>query len=113
MDALFKECKTQAASRRDDLINSQEWFAFQRSANDVSEWMLEKQQVALSEEYGRDLEHVDLLIQSFNDFQHNLANSEGKVSLGIWQTVSLMYILWYHGSCLICGDSHMLEDLWT
>ena len=68
-----------ASTRRDDLNHSQEWFAFQRSANEVSEWMLEKSQVALSEEYGRDLEHVDLLIQSFNDFQHNLANSENKV----------------------------------
>ena len=80
MDALFKECKAQAATRRDDLKNSQEWFAFQRSASDVSEWMQEKSQIAESEEYGRDLEHVDLLIQSFNDFQHNLANSESKAS---------------------------------
>jgi spectrin beta len=34
-----------------------------------------------SEEYGRDLEHVNLLIQSFSDFLHNLANSEGKVNV--------------------------------
>lgn len=38
-------------------------FRFLREAEEVSEWIGDQTAVAASEDYGRDVEHVELLIQ--------------------------------------------------
>jgi spectrin beta len=45
------------------LIESKKLFRFLREAEEVAEWINDQTVVAASEDYGRDVEHVELLIQ--------------------------------------------------
>jgi len=51
-----------------------------READEVSEWMGDQTAVAASEDYGRDVEHVELLIQTYDSFLSSLAASGGRVT---------------------------------
>jgi spectrin beta len=51
-----------------------------READEVAEWMWDQAAVTASEDYGRDVEHVELLIQKFDSFLSNLAASGGRVT---------------------------------
>lgn len=55
------------------------YFAFVRECLDVQEWMKDQTQKADSEEYGNDVEHVELLIQAFDTFHASLMNSEPRI----------------------------------
>lgn len=48
--------------RRAKLNDSKKLFEFYREANEVSTWITEKGNVASSEDYGTDLEHVEVII---------------------------------------------------
>jgi spectrin beta len=49
-------------------------------AAEVAEWMGDQRAVATSEDYGRDVEHVELLIQTFDSFLLSLDASGGRVT---------------------------------
>lgn len=51
-------------------------FCFQRfvkECEEVNEWINEQTTIAASEEYGTDVEHVETLIQAFDNFVAALA----------------------------------------
>ena len=45
---------------------------FLREADEVADWINEQITVAASEDYGRDVEHVEILIQKFESFLSTL-----------------------------------------
>lgn len=45
------------------LLESRKLYRFLREAEEVAEWINDQTVVAASEDYGRDVEHVELLIQ--------------------------------------------------
>jgi len=51
-----------------------------RESDEVAEWMGDQTAVAAPEDYGRDVEHVELLIQTFDSFLSGLAASGGRVT---------------------------------
>jgi spectrin beta len=51
-----------------------------READEFAEWMGDQTAVAASEDYGRDVEHVEMLIQKFDSFLSSLAASGGRVT---------------------------------
>jgi spectrin beta len=51
-----------------------------READEVAEWIGDQTALAASEDYGRDVEHVELLIQAFDSFLSSLAASGGRVT---------------------------------
>lgn len=61
------------------LSEALQYFGFIHDCNEVQEWMREQMNKADSEEYGNDLEHVELLIQAFDTFHASLMNSEPRV----------------------------------
>lgn len=52
-----------AKERETRLKESLKVFRFVREAEEVAEWIGDQTAVAASEDYGRDVEHVELLIQ--------------------------------------------------
>lgn len=56
-----------------------QYFGFINECNEVQEWMRDQMNKADLEEYGKDLEHVELLIQAFDTFHSSLVNSEPRV----------------------------------
>lgn len=56
-----------------------QYFQFLHEYNDVNEWMRDQTSKADVEEYGADLEHVELLIQAFDTFHASILNSEPRI----------------------------------
>ncbi|XP_041369234.1 spectrin alpha chain-like isoform X2 [Gigantopelta aegis] len=53
---------------------------FQRECNEVMFWINDKEAFVTSEEFGQDLEHVEVLQKKFDEFHKDLQNHEDKVS---------------------------------
>ncbi|KAB7494812.1 Spectrin alpha chain [Armadillidium nasatum] len=53
---------------------------FQRQCDEVMYWITDKEAFVSSEEFGTDLEHVDLLQRKFDEFQKDMAAQEYRVT---------------------------------
>jgi spectrin beta len=80
IEAQFSELQSLTAKRSSRLAESLKLYRFLREADEVAEWMGDQTAVAASEDYGRDVEHVELLIQTFDSFLSSLAASGGRVT---------------------------------
>ena len=69
-----------ASQRSFQLGESLKLFQFLWEADEVAEWMGDQTAVAALEDYGCDVEHVELLIQKFDSFLSSLAASWGRVT---------------------------------
>ncbi|XP_034944641.1 LOW QUALITY PROTEIN: spectrin beta chain, non-erythrocytic 5 [Chelonus insularis] len=79
IEQKFKELLKLQDFRLHRLLESEKFFQFIRQAEEVIEWIGDQTTIAASEDYGRDVEHVELLIQIFDNFLASLATSEGRV----------------------------------
>ncbi|KAJ8972184.1 hypothetical protein NQ314_000314 [Rhamnusium bicolor] len=79
LDREFAELRKLVSEREVRLSDALQYFGFIHECNEVQEWMREQMNKADSEEYGNDLEHVELLIQAFDTFHASLINSEPRV----------------------------------
>lgn len=75
----FAELRRLVSEREVRLTEAIQYFAFLRECNEVQEWMKDQTNKADSDEYGNDLEHVELLIQAFDTFHASLLNSEPRI----------------------------------
>ncbi|XP_044008912.1 spectrin beta chain, non-erythrocytic 5 isoform X1 [Aphidius gifuensis] len=75
----FKELQKLKDFRLHRLLESEKLFKFIRQADEVNEWISDQTTIAASEDYGRDVEHVELLIQIFDNFLAGLTTSESRV----------------------------------
>lgn len=80
IEQKFKELQKLKDYRFQRLRESEKFFKFLRLADEVIEWIGDQTTVAASEDYGRDVEHVELLIQIFDNFLAGLTTSESRVS---------------------------------
>ncbi|XP_053986770.1 spectrin alpha chain isoform X1 [Hylaeus volcanicus] len=80
IEQKFKELQKLKDYRFQRLRESEKFFKFVRQADEVIEWIGDQTTVAASEDYGRDVEHVELLIQTFDNFLAGLTTSESRVS---------------------------------
>lgn len=79
LETKFADLRKLVSEREVRLSEALQYFQFLHEYNDVQEWMREQMNKADSEEYGNDLEHVELLIQAFDTFHASLVNSEPRV----------------------------------
>lgn len=79
IEERFAELKKLKEHRLKRLLESEKFYQFSRQADEVIEWIGDQTTVAASEDYGRDVEHVELLIQIFDNFLAGLATSESRV----------------------------------
>lgn len=79
LETKFADLRKLVSEREVRLSEALQYFEFLHEYNDVQEWMREQMNKADSEEYGNDLEHVELLIQAFDTFHASLLNSEPRV----------------------------------
>lgn len=59
------------------------FFTFLKDCADVQEWISDQQLKAASEDYGNDVEHVELLIQAYDIFLMNLNSNERRIEVCI------------------------------
>uniref|UniRef100_A0A0P4VYS0 Uncharacterized protein n=1 Tax=Scylla olivacea TaxID=85551 RepID=A0A0P4VYS0_SCYOL len=80
VEQQYAELQMLLGKRAKRLEESRKLFVFLRESDEVAEWLNEQMTVAASEDYGRDVEHVEILIQKFDSFLTVLAASEEKLT---------------------------------
>lgn len=75
----FEELRKLKNMRSNRLLESEKLYKFIRQADESIEWIGDQTTLAASEDYGRDVEHVELLIQIFDNFLAGLTTSESRV----------------------------------
>lgn len=60
VEKKYSSLQDLASRRRTRLLETKKLFQFYREADDVTNWMADKMVVASSEDYGQDLEHVEV-----------------------------------------------------
>jgi len=69
VDQMYAALKDLSEERRLRLHERVDLFRLLRETDDLAEWIAQKELVALSEENGKEFEHVKLLLIKFNDFK--------------------------------------------
>ncbi|XP_033735465.1 spectrin beta chain, non-erythrocytic 5-like isoform X2 [Pecten maximus] len=69
-----------SSQRRARLTDTKKLYEFYREAEEVTVWISDRVVIAASEDYGQDLEHVEMLQQKFEDFIHDLNSSEERIT---------------------------------
>lgn len=80
IESKYSELQDLTNQRRAKLTDSRKLFEFYRESDEVAAWITDKGVIAASEDYGQDLEHVQILQQKFEDFMHELSASEERVT---------------------------------
>lgn len=80
IERQYRRLQDLTAQRRQKLTDSKKLFEFNREADETANWISDKSVIAGSEDYGTDLEHVEVLQQKFEDFMHELSTNEERVT---------------------------------
>lgn len=75
----YNELQHLCKQREDSLVESKKLYEFLQEIDEVNEWIDNQMTVTASEEYGEDVEHVELLIAAFDSFISNLGANEQRV----------------------------------
>nr|XP_022910961.1 spectrin beta chain, non-erythrocytic 5 isoform X3 [Onthophagus taurus] len=111
IETEFNEIEQLLFERETKLSEALSYFAFLRECNEVIEWLMDQQTKYSSEEYGTDVEHVELLTQQFENVYSSLQNSSSRIENCI-----------EHGNKLIKENGHKdkietkvreLQDMWN
>ncbi|XP_070377881.1 spectrin beta chain, non-erythrocytic 1-like isoform X1 [Dermacentor albipictus] len=81
LEELYTRLKKQIAERRWKLSESAKFYTFLRETDEVLHWIQTQTAIAGSEDYGTDLERVEILMQKFDVFLTTLQGSEDRVRL--------------------------------
>jgi len=78
---VYVQLELSVEKKRQRLQDLKSYFFFVRHCGETSEWIADNTAIAGSEDYGRDLEHVQVLIGKFEKFYEELmVNGNGKVA---------------------------------
>ncbi|XP_044756004.1 spectrin alpha chain isoform X2 [Coccinella septempunctata] len=84
----FQKLRQLVAQREVSLSEALQYFGFLQECTELQEWIKDQMTKSDSEEYGVDVEHVELLIQAFDTFHASILNSEARLQ-----------------SCLVSGNA--------
>ncbi|XP_023313664.1 spectrin beta chain, non-erythrocytic 1 isoform X1 [Trichogramma pretiosum] len=76
----YEDLQNLKEKRSQRLLESEKYHRFIMQADQVIEWILDQTTIAASEDYGADVEHVELLIQMFDNFMSSLISSENRMT---------------------------------
>ncbi|KAL0275436.1 UNVERIFIED_CONTAM: hypothetical protein PYX00_003283 [Menopon gallinae] len=80
LESAYSELLDLAKTREFRLAESKKYFKFLREADEVAEWVNDQTALAASEDYGSDVEHVELLIKKFDAFIASLNAAEARIN---------------------------------
>uniref|UniRef100_A0A0K0DJQ5 PH domain-containing protein n=1 Tax=Angiostrongylus cantonensis TaxID=6313 RepID=A0A0K0DJQ5_ANGCA len=117
---LVKECNR----RRTQLVDAGRYHRFVRIVDDLSDWLHDKEHLASSEDYGRDLEDCVQLTEKFETVVRELAAAGERVAAvqraqeellrsGFWNYQQLTFILGHPYAASIRAKGTDLQSLWT
>ncbi|CAI2353897.1 unnamed protein product [Caenorhabditis sp. 36 PRJEB53466] len=80
LEALFGDLCRECARRRTQLVDASKYHKFVRLADDLSDWLREKERSAAAEDYGQDLEDCQQIIEQFESTVRELAAAGERVA---------------------------------
>ncbi|BFZ07506.1 hypothetical protein BsWGS_10543 [Bradybaena similaris] len=80
IERQYSRLQDLTTQRRNKLMDSRKLYEFYHQADVVESWIAERMVIAASEDYGQDLEHVEVLQQRFEDFLHDLNNNSDRIT---------------------------------
>ncbi|CAP39687.2 Protein CBR-SMA-1 [Caenorhabditis briggsae] len=81
LEALFGDLCRECARRRTQIVDASKYHKFVRQADDLSDWLREKERTASAEDYGQDLEDCQQIIEQFESTVRELAAAGERVAL--------------------------------
>ncbi|XP_071480964.1 spectrin beta chain-like [Diadema antillarum] len=79
VESKYQELLELLAARKHALTDHLKRFEFLREIGEMMDWIQEKEVLALSEDLGKDLEHVEILQTRFNSFTRDILANEGRI----------------------------------
>merc|ERR1712155_36314 len=76
----FDKFKREMAAQKQRLLDQKDVIEFLHEAEEVVDWINTQMAVAASEDYGKDVSHVERLIKTFDSFMQTILSSEERVS---------------------------------
>lgn len=86
----YEELQQLSKLRDAHLVESKKLYEFLQEIDEVNEWIDQQMTVTASEEYGEDVEHVELLIAAFDSFISNLGANEQRVFAAVGKGDTLL-----------------------
>ena len=90
METRFEQLSEKSSYRRQRLFDSNQLFNFFREADEVESWIADKESIAMSDDYGRDIEHVETLLKKFEDFTRDVVTSGERIASLTTQAQTLL-----------------------
>lgn len=79
IEAQYESLLSLGRGRKRKLGEALRGFQLVREAAELGQWVKDKEQVAVVEEVGEDLEHVEVLQKKFDDFMTDMKNNEARL----------------------------------
>ena len=79
IEEYYSKLENECRNRKKRLHDASEYYKFVRQVDDLSEWLREKQRHAMRDDYGRDLEDCQALIEQFEQVYRELSSAGEKV----------------------------------
>merc|ERR1719436_2356134 len=76
----FERFRSEMAAQKQRLLDQKDVIEFLHEAEEVNEWINTQMAVAASEDYGKDVSHVEMLIKTFDSFLQTIHSSEERIS---------------------------------
>ncbi|CAD6193236.1 unnamed protein product [Caenorhabditis auriculariae] len=105
---LCQECNR----RRTQLVDASKYHKFMQQADDLSDWLHEKESIASSEDYGRDLEHCQQLIETFETTVRELAAAGERVA-AVQRSLEDLLRSGHPNAASITAKGADVQRLWT
>ena len=77
--AKYGQLQQLAKERREMLENSKKRFNLLREIIELEHWINDKEALASAEESSKDLDHVEMLMKKFEDFQKDIQTNEARL----------------------------------
>ncbi|XP_078515770.1 spectrin beta chain, non-erythrocytic 5 isoform X2 [Lissotriton helveticus] len=91
LETVIKEYQTlldKSRNLKDQLREQEQWFQFQKEIELVEAWLASKQAVAESNDFGKDLEELEVQEKKFQDFMKEIESLGQSKMIGIQDLVS-------------------------
>ncbi|KAG1650604.1 Spectrin beta chain, non-erythrocytic 5 [Nymphon striatum] len=91
-EATWEELKEATHNRQEALAGAKQVHVFDRNADETIDWIQEKETVLSSEDYGHDLESIQIMIRKHDGFERDLAAVKKQVDCVIEEAEQLASI---------------------
>uniref|UniRef100_A0AC34R0H6 PH domain-containing protein n=1 Tax=Panagrolaimus sp. JU765 TaxID=591449 RepID=A0AC34R0H6_9BILA len=79
MEELYQTLQIECKNRKTRLGDASRYYSFVRQVDDLTVWLREKQRLAMRDDYGRDLEECQALIEQFDQVHRELSSAGERV----------------------------------